>query len=105
MQFFCADEAGHASSGFSNLGAGTPHQWWVCGMCHRPKKYWVQSQGDAVLNFFRGGPLDGLAYKTSDLLTPAASSLHVNEYDWTPETITSEKTGATARVWVFRGGS
>lgn len=103
MQLFCTDEAGHASSGFTNLGAGTPHQWWVCGTCHRPKKYWVQAQGDAVLNFFRGGHLDGQAYKTSVLLTPAALPLRVHEYSWTPEIITSEKTGSTARVWVFNG--
>lgn len=101
MDIVC-ENGNHASAGFSNLGVGTPQQWWVCGECQKPKKYWLQAQGDIVLNFFRGGHLDGLAYKTSDLLAKESLPLRVHEYDWTPEVITSEKTGAQARVWVYR---
>jgi len=90
--------------GFTNKGAGTPVQWWVCAECGKPRIWWLQAKGgDKVLNFFRGGHLDGQAYLTSDLLHTNALPLRVHEYDWTPEVIVSEKTGASARVWVFCG--
>ena len=86
--------------GWSNAGAGTEHEWWVHPTCGRPGRMWLESQGDEMLNFFRGGPMDGTAYKTTDLLTHEALALPVIEYKWTPEVIVSETTGASARVWV-----
>lgn len=57
-----------------------------------------------MLNFFRGGPLDGHAYETRTLLESAHGreewSSQVAQYKWTPEVIVSQKTGASARVWV-----
>ena len=101
MSFVC-DEIGHTKDGYTNLGTAEA-QWWVCGACKRPTKDLMRwkAKNDMLLNFFRGGPLNGLAYKTSDLLLPNAIVLRVDLYDWTPETITSEKTGKQARVWVY----
>lgn len=58
-----------------------------------------------MLNFFRGGPLDGLAYTTSTLLDTSSESStqwakQLLDYTWTPEVILSPTTGASARVWV-----
>lgn len=57
-----------------------------------------------MLNFFRGGPLDGTAYTTSTLLDGSQGgpgwTAQLAEYKWTPEVVVSEKTGASARVWV-----
>lgn len=54
--------------------------------------------------FFRGGPLDGKAYNTVDLLDPvSAADLPTHEYRWTQEKITSKLTSQTARVWEWRG--
>lgn len=52
-----------------------------------------------MLNFFRGGPLDGSAYDTSTLLnTP---DVPITRYKWTSEVIESKVTGRSARVWIF----
>jgi DNA-binding transcriptional regulator YiaG len=55
-----------------------------------------------VLNYFKGGPMDGRAYLTAALLSRGAMQLPIPEYRWTPDTITSQKTGAVARVWVHQ---
>ena len=59
-----------------------------------------------MLNFFRGGPLDGSAYSTSTLLDGTQGetgfTTMLSEYKWTPEVVVSQKTGASARVWVHR---
>ena len=55
-----------------------------------------------MLNFFRGGPLDGNAYTTSTLLRRDQGPLPIEDYHWTPEVIVSEKTGASARVWTHK---
>lgn len=101
MQGFGCSTAAHRKYGYSNLGIGTDQQFWVCGACRRPEANMTRWEADTMLNFFRGGHLDGLAYATADLLQPSALPLRVDRYRWTPETITSERTGATARVWIF----
>gem|GEM_PF-5423117 len=57
-----------------------------------------------MLNFFRGGPLDGAAYQTSTMLDASEGELgwtnQLAEYVWTPDVIVSDKTGSSARVWV-----
>jgi len=88
--------------GFTNLGVGTDQEWWVHAQCGRPTDGWLREQGDEVLNYFKGGPLDGRAYLTAQLLSRGAMSLPIIEYSWTPDTVTSQKTGATARVWIHK---
>ena len=83
-------------SPYVNLGTGYDARWWVHHVCGKPNEYWVRSLGDDMLNFFRGGDLDGKAYATSTLLDHR--DLMVG-YRWTPEVLTSQATGATARVW------
>lgn len=99
---FVCDSLSHGE--YTNLGAGTPVQWWVCAKCRKPKRWWVEAaKGVSVLNYFRGGHLDGQVYKTSDLIHANAIPLKISEYDWTPEVIVSQRTGESARVWVHRG--
>lgn len=75
----------------------------VCVRCNVPQPgYEVTASGG--LTFFRGGPLDGKAYETASLLDPTtAAELPVHEYRWTAEKITSQLTGQTARVWLWKG--
>jgi len=94
-------------AGFTNMGHGLTTQWWVHGACGRPTEPWVRAQGEDVLNYFRGGPWDGTAYTTSALLEGSDPErvrwvAAINEYVWTPEVIISEKTGASARVWIHK---
>jgi hypothetical protein len=86
--------------GWTNLGVGTDREWWVHSACHRPGKKWMEGADPGMLNFFKGGPMDGSAYETQTLLDAAAGSLPVTEYKWTPEVVTSSTTGASARVWL-----
>lgn len=99
----CEDGKYGGTTGFTNLGDGI-NQWWVHNTCGKPTAAWLQARGDDVLNLFRGGPLDGHAYQTSTLLESNAErvewSKQISEYRWTPEVAVSEKTGASARVWV-----
>lgn len=94
-----------APSGFTNLGNIDSYQWWVHASCGRPTEPWLRAQGEDVLNFFKGGPLDGKAYSTSALLD-ATDPGHVAwvtqllEYQWTPDVVVSPKTGMSARVWL-----
>lgn len=63
------------------------------------------SHDPQMLNFFRGGPLDGYAYETSTIIeTPQhnAGAIPITEYRWTPEVITSAITGKRARVWLHK---
>lgn len=54
------------------------------------------------LVLFRGGPLDGKAYETRDLLgAPSLNLPEITRYKWTSEKMTSERTGATAQVWKY----
>src|SRR3982751_2041745 len=53
--------------GFTNIGSAETH-WWVCGACHRPTEEWFRGQGDAVLNKFVDGALDGMVYTSSSVL-------------------------------------
>ena len=55
-----------------------------------------------MLNYFRGGPHDGAAYQTSTLLDATQGRVSITEYKWTPEIIVSEKTGSSARVWLWK---
>lgn len=83
-------------SPYVNLGASYDSRWWVHRDCGKPNEAWLRSLGDDMLNFFQGGPLDSNAYATSTLL----DHQHLmEEYRWTPEVLTSQTTGATARVW------
>jgi hypothetical protein len=60
-------------------------------------------EGNAVgLIFLEGGPLDGNAYDTRDLLGVPESALP-RGYVWTSERRTSPRTGKTAQVWRFTG--
>lgn len=94
---------GGGGAGFTNLGEGTTHEWWVCARCHKPAKQWWEAQ-EQMLNFFRGGPIDGYAYETAVLLSHDALTIpSLERYRWTPEIVVSQKTGARARVWVFDG--
>lgn len=92
------DPSDHRPSGWSLIDG-----LWVCGTCGYPTKEWLLAEGDKLLNLFRGGPMDGQAYETSQLLSTSALSLPVVTYRWTPEIVTSEKTGRRARVWVHKG--
>jgi hypothetical protein len=60
-------------------------------------------EGNAVgLIFLEGGPLDGNAYDTKDLLGVSESALP-RGYVWTSERRTSPRTGKTAQVWRYAG--
>jgi hypothetical protein len=60
-------------------------------------------EGNAVgLIFLDGGPLDGDAYDTKDLLGVPESALP-RGYVWTSERRTSPRTGKTAQVWKYVG--
>lgn len=50
-----------------------------------------------MLNYFRGGPLDGYAYATSTLLERQDL---MEGYRWVPKVIVSKKNDDTARVWL-----
>jgi hypothetical protein len=94
-------------SGFTNLGDSIENQWWVHASCGLPTKPWLEAQDDDMLNFFRGGPLDGTAYSTNQLLsvpinTHPEFAASIAEYRWTPEVVISPKTGASARVWLHQ---
>lgn len=83
-------------AGFRGLVDGT----WVCADCGLPRPGYERTQvGNA---YFRGGPMDGTAYSYDTLLSSAALTLPITEYRWTPEKITSKRTGNTARVWAWR---
>ena len=79
-----------------NLG-DVDHRWWVHIICGRPDEYWLRSLGDTMLNFFRGGPIDGYAYPTSTLFR--RQDLMAG-YRWVPKVIISKKNDDTARVWL-----
>jgi hypothetical protein len=57
---------------------------------------------DGVI-YFEGGPNDGQAYKTADLLGHQALTIPIVDYVWTSETKTSEKTGTVAQIWRYKG--
>ena len=86
----------HPQPPYDNLGASYDGRWWVHRECGLPKEAWLRSMGDMMINFFRGGSLDGSAYATSSLLDHPSL---MDGYHWTPEVMVSQKTGATARVW------
>lgn len=52
--------------------------------------------------YLEGGPNDGQAYETKDLLGLQSLSIPINEYVWTSERRTSERTGAVAQIWKHR---
>lgn len=81
------------STGSLDLG----NEFLVCNRCLKPSHQWVETQGDEVLNYFHGGPMDGLAYETSTLL--ADNTLPIIQYRWTSEVKVSATTGRKARVW------
>jgi hypothetical protein len=81
---------------FVNVGTGYDSRWWVHNVCGKPDEAWLRSLGDDLLNFFQGGALDQRAYATSTLLDHQEL---MEGYRWTPEVLTSQNTGATARVW------
>lgn len=90
---------------FINLGT-TENQWWVHAACGKPMRAWLTARGVSMLNYFRGGPLDGTAYSTETMLDAEAGgpgwTAQLAEYKWTPDIIISEKTGASARVWLHQ---
>lgn len=90
----CSDSS--IADGYANLGVGYADRWWVHVGCRRPKESWLRSMGDDMLNYFVGGPLSGNAYATSTVLDHQDL---MEGYHWTPEVVTSQKTGQTARVW------
>lgn len=53
--------------------------------------------------FFEGGPNDGQTYFTKDLLGHKSLTIPITDYVWTSETKTSEKTGAVAQIWRYKG--
>lgn len=81
--------------------------WSIGGVCRRPTletwERWLTT--GRLLNLFRGGPLDGLAYSTETLVSSAALPLPAQDYGWTPEIVTSDLTGARARVWAYKEAS
>jgi hypothetical protein len=82
---------------FVNLGGRLDgERFWVHALCRKPREGWLRSLGDAMLNYFRGGDLDGRAYATSTLLDHQEL---MEGYRWTSEVIVSKITNATARVW------
>lgn len=89
---------------YTNLGLGTGVDWWVHSACGRPTEAWLRAQGDEMLNYFRGGPLDGQAHETSTMLNSSHGgpqwTRQLAEYRWTSEVIVSERTGKSARVWI-----
>ena len=90
------------AGGWTNLGSGTDQEWWVHATCGRPSRKWLEGTQLDVLNFFRGGPLDGYAYETTTLIEEAGAGIPITEYVWTPELITSQTTGKQARVWAHK---
>lgn len=73
---------------------------WICRVCGGPsRQYEVKQVG---ICYFRGGPLDNMAYETATLLTSEARALPLHEYSWTKDKVTSPSTGAEARVWVHK---
>lgn len=58
---------------------------------------------DKLLNYFRGGPINGHAYSTKQCYAMSNTGIRVpiENYRWTKEIVTSEKTGVSARVWEF----
>lgn len=89
----CPDPDKHR---YVNLG-DVDHRWWVHVLCLKPREPWLRSLGDKMLNFFRGGDLDGKAYATSTLLD---HQYLIEGYRWVPEVIISKTTQDTARVWL-----
>lgn len=87
--------------GFTNISTDPDIQWWVCGKCLKPTEGWFKSQGDDVLNMFRGGPLDGYVYTSTTLLSDNRLINLVLGYQFGNEVVTSVTTGKTARVWSF----
>ena len=86
--------------GYTRLEGVEDPDLWVCPRCGGPT--WTVERHRVGLAFFRGGPLDGKAYETQALLTNVALGTYIIEYNWTPEIIVSELTGAHARVWTFK---
>ena len=75
-------------------------RWWVCSVCGKPREEWLRSLGDVMLNYFKGGDLDGRAYATSTLLD---HQYLMEGYNWSPDVMISDKVpGATARVWLYQ---
>jgi hypothetical protein len=77
---------------------------YVCASCNLPTQAYEEKMASLV--FFRGGPLDGRAYRTADLTAKDEHGriiLPLHQYHWTPERVTSETTSQTARVWNWRG--
>lgn len=97
---YCTCGTRGQQDGWSNMG--TDEEWWVHSKCGRPGRIWLEGTDTAMLNFFKGGPIDGCAYETSVLLGTDALAIPVTEYAWTPEVVTSATTGASARVWVHQ---
>lgn len=91
---------GRKRRGFTNRGT-LQNPWWVCAFCLKPTERWFLSLGDDVLNFFRGGPVDGYVTTTKFLLSTEGLRVPVALYSWTHELITSPTTGKVARVWVY----
>lgn len=100
MSIFCRCQRGSGGNqGFSNLGA-PGHHWWVHAECGKPTIAFLEGSDSTMLNFFRGGSMDGNCYATNTLCEPDALALPITEYHWTPEVVVSAKTGAKARVWL-----
>lgn len=86
-----------ARDGWARLENEWDDDLWVCPRCGGPS--YMAEEKRMGLAFFRGGPLDGRAYEVATLTRDLSLGPYIIQYNWTPEIITSEQTGATARVW------
>jgi DNA-binding transcriptional regulator YiaG len=84
--------------GYTNRGDSL-NPWWACAQCGKPTEPWFAASGGDMLNFFRGGPLEGLVYDATTILNDARLLPFLTSYEWTPELVTGS-TGRVARVWL-----
>jgi hypothetical protein len=75
----------------------------VCAACHQPRPGYEEKT--VGLAYFQGGPLDGRVYTVKSLMSTDALAINdeLQQYKWTSGKIKSERTGQTARVWLWIG--
>lgn len=87
-------------SGFSTVYAGTPDEFSTCGKCGHPARMYFQNRLRGVLNYFAGGPGDGLAIETH-LLVRGQVRFPIVNYRWTRDTCKSDSGKYDVRIWEY----
>lgn len=91
---------------------------WTHALCDRPTRLYLKGflermaeQTLTHLNLLQGGPLHNVFLSNGELIDRTAIQLkehgdailkHVDEYRWTPETLTGGS-GKVARIWKHKG--